>query len=55
MGYALERPILRLARATAAIRNFDLGSARQLGGSRLRELDEAISPDFSRELGASGL
>ena len=42
MGYALERPILRLARATAAIRNFDLGSARQLGGSRLRELDEAI-------------
>jgi adenylate cyclase len=42
MGYAVERPILRLARATAAIRDLDLGSARPLGGSRLRELDEAI-------------
>ena len=42
MGYAVGRPILRLARATAAIRDLDLGSARPLGGSRLRELDEAI-------------
>jgi adenylate cyclase len=42
MSHAVERPILRLARATAAIRNLDLGSARPLGGSRLRELDEAI-------------
>ena len=42
MGSAVERPILRLARATAAIRNLDLASARPLGTSRLRELDEAI-------------
>jgi adenylate cyclase len=42
VGYAVGRPILRLARATAAIRDLDLGSARPLGRSGLRELDEAI-------------
>ncbi len=42
VGYALGRPILRLARATAAIRTLDLTAARPLAGSRFRELDEAI-------------
>jgi adenylate cyclase len=42
VGYAVGRPILRLARATAAIRDLDLSSARPLGGSGLRELDEGI-------------
>ena len=42
VGYAVGRPILRLARATAAIRDLDLNSARPLGHSGLREIDEAI-------------
>ena len=42
VGYAVGRPILRLARATAAIRDLDLASARPLVRSGLRELDEAI-------------
>ncbi|TDQ12836.1 class 3 adenylate cyclase [Phyllobacterium brassicacearum] len=42
VGYAIGKPILRLARATSAIRTLDLTSARPLAGSRLRELDEAI-------------
>jgi adenylate cyclase len=42
VGYAVGRPILRLARATAAIRDLDLSSARPLVRSSLRELDEAI-------------
>ena len=42
MGHAVARPILRLARATAAIRDLDLEGARPLGRSRLREVDEAI-------------
>ena len=42
VGYALGKPILRLARATSAIRTFDLSNARPLAGSHLRELDEAI-------------
>ena len=42
MGSAVEKPIRRLASATAAIRNLDLATARPLGKSRLRELDEAI-------------
>ena len=42
VGYAIGRPILRLARATAAIRTLDLTAARPLAGSRFRELDEAI-------------
>ena len=42
IGYAVGRPILRLARATAAIRTLDLSAARPLVGSRFRELDEAI-------------
>jgi len=42
VGYAIGKPILRLARATAAIRTLDLTAARPLGGSRFRELDEAI-------------
>lgn len=42
VGYAVGRPILRLARATAAIRDLDLSSARPLGSSGLRELDEGI-------------
>jgi len=42
MGHAVARPILRLARATAAIRDLDLKGARPLGRSRLREVDEAI-------------
>jgi adenylate cyclase len=42
MGSALGKPILRLAQATAAIRNLDPGSAQPLGRSRLRELDDAI-------------
>jgi class 3 adenylate cyclase len=42
LGSAVERTILRLAQGTAAIRNLDLASARPLGRSRLRELDEAI-------------
>ena len=43
VGYAIGKPILRLARATSAIRDLDLSAARPLAGSRLRELDEAIS------------
>jgi len=43
VGYAIGKPILRLARATAAIRTLDLTAARPLGGSRFRELDEAIT------------
>ena len=42
VGYAIGKPILRLARATSAIRTLDLTAARPLAGSRLRELDEAI-------------
>jgi adenylate cyclase len=42
VGYAVGQPILRLARATAAIRDLDLSSARPLGRSGLRELDEGI-------------
>lgn len=42
VGYAIGKPILRLARATSAIRTLDLTSARPLAGSHLRELDEAI-------------
>ncbi|MGH6893218.1 MAG: adenylate/guanylate cyclase domain-containing protein, partial [Dongiaceae bacterium] len=42
VGYAIGKPILRLARATAAIRTLDLTAARPLAGSRFRELDEAI-------------
>jgi adenylate cyclase len=42
VGYAIRQPILRLARATSAIRTLDLTAARPLGRSRLRELDEAI-------------
>jgi class 3 adenylate cyclase len=42
VGYAIGRPILRLARATAAVRTLDLTAARPLVGSRFRELDEAI-------------
>ena len=42
VGYAIGKPMLRLARATSAIRTLDLTSARPLAGSRLRELDEAI-------------
>jgi adenylate cyclase len=42
VGYAVGRPILRLARATAAIRDLDLSSARPLVRAGLRELDEAI-------------
>ncbi|WP_343074110.1 adenylate/guanylate cyclase domain-containing protein [Microvirga zambiensis] len=42
MGHAVARPILRLAQATAAIRDLDLEAARPLGRSRLREVDEAI-------------
>jgi class 3 adenylate cyclase len=42
VGYAVGQPILRLARATAAIRDLDLSSARPLVRSGLRELDEAI-------------
>ena len=32
MGYALERPILRLAQATAAIRNLDLATEVSIEG-----------------------
>ena len=42
VGYAIGKPILRLARATAAIRTLDFTAAHPLGGSRFRELDEAI-------------
>lgn len=42
VGYAIGKPILRLARATAAIRTLDLTAAGPLVGSRFRELDEAI-------------
>ena len=42
IGYAIGKPILRLARATAAIHTLDLTAARPLAGSRFRELDEAI-------------
>ncbi|WP_245435625.1 adenylate/guanylate cyclase domain-containing protein [Microvirga calopogonii] len=42
MGHAVARPILRLATATAAIRDLDLGVARPLARSSLREVDEAI-------------
>lgn len=42
VGYAIGKPILRLARATSAIRTLDLTAAQPLAGSRLRELDEAI-------------
>ena len=42
VGYAIGRPILRLARATAAIRTLELTAARPLAGSFFRELDEAI-------------
>ena len=42
VGYAIGKPILRLARATSAIRTLELTSARPLAGSRFRELDEAI-------------
>jgi adenylate cyclase len=42
VGYAVGKPILRLARATAAIRTLDLTAARPLVGSRFRELDEAM-------------
>jgi adenylate cyclase len=42
VGYAIGKPILRVARATSAIRTLDLTSARPLAGSHLRELDEAI-------------
>jgi adenylate cyclase len=42
VGYAIGKPILRLARATSAIRTLDLTAARPLTGSHLRELDEAI-------------
>ena len=42
MADSVGRPVLRLARATAAIRTLDLSAARPLVGSRFRELDEAI-------------
>jgi adenylate cyclase len=42
IGYAVGRPILRLARATTAIRTLDLTAAHPLAGSHFRELDEAI-------------
>jgi adenylate cyclase len=42
IGHAIGRPIRRLARATAAIRDLDSGSARPLESSALRELDEGI-------------
>ena len=42
VGYAIGKPMLRLARATSAIRTLDLSAARPLAGSQLRELDEAI-------------
>ena len=42
IGYAIGKPILRLARATAAIHTLDLAAARPLARSRFRELDEAI-------------
>lgn len=42
VGYAIGKPILRLARATVSIRTLDLTAARPLAGSRFRELDEAI-------------
>lgn len=42
VGYTIGKPILRLARATSAIRTLELTSARPLAGSRFRELDEAI-------------
>jgi adenylate cyclase len=42
VGYAIRQPILRLARATSAIRTLDFTAAQPLAGSRLRELDEAI-------------
>ncbi|KQW77835.1 adenylate/guanylate cyclase domain-containing protein [Ensifer sp. Root127] len=42
VGYAIGKPILRVARATSAIRTLDLTAARPLAGSHLRELDEAI-------------
>jgi adenylate cyclase len=42
VGYAIEKPMLRLARATSAIRTLDLTAARPLAGSHLREIDEAI-------------
>jgi len=42
VGYAIGKPILRMARATSAIRTLDLTAARPLAGSHLRELDEAI-------------
>ena len=43
IGHAIEKPILRLARGAEAIRRLDLGAARRLDGSRLRELDQAIA------------
>jgi adenylate cyclase len=42
VGYAIGKPILRLAGATSAIRTLDFSAARPLDGSRFRELDEAI-------------
>ncbi|WP_072379209.1 adenylate/guanylate cyclase domain-containing protein [Rhizobium tibeticum] len=42
VGYAIGKPIMRLARATSAIRTLDLTAARPLAGSHLRELDEGI-------------
>jgi adenylate cyclase len=42
VGYAIGKPILRLAGATSAIRTLDFSGARPLAGSRFRELDEAI-------------
>lgn len=43
VGYTIGKPILRLARATAAVRTLDLAAARPLSSSRFRELDEAIN------------
>jgi adenylate cyclase len=42
VGYAIGRPILRLADATASIHTLDLTAARPLAGSHFRELDQAI-------------
>ncbi|MBI4193880.1 MAG: adenylate/guanylate cyclase domain-containing protein [Betaproteobacteria bacterium] len=41
VGTGIGRPVRRLAEAAGAIRNFDLGAARPLRRSYLREIDEA--------------
>ncbi len=40
-GRAIARPIVRLAERSRAIRELDLSSARPLGGSLFREIDDA--------------